>query len=476
VECRIRHKDGSWRWILSRGKARFSAEGRPLRMIGTHTDVTTWRETEAALRAAREQSEQLNKQLEAAIGRAEQSALEANLGSQAKSDFLAVMSHEIRTPMNAVIGFTSLLLDTQLSGEQRDWLRTVRSSGEALLTIINDILDFSKIESGRLELEQQPVSVRQCINDIVGLLGEQARRKNLDLRSVVDLRVPGWITTDGTRLRQVLLNLVGNAIKFTERGEVEVSIVCETGAAGEALLGFNVRDTGAGIAPDRLVRLFKPFSQADSSTTRKYGGTGLGLAICRSLAKLLGGSVEVARTSSAGTTFHFSIACLPCDLMPDALPSDLVPEAGGRPTRPPLFAPPANGTGDRQPPLRLIVAEDNVVNRKLLQHLFRRLKFEAEFVTNGVECLQLLREDAYDLVLMDCQMPEMDGYEATQRIRAGEGGEAHRTIRIIALTAHAMAGDREKCLAAGMDDYLTKPIQPPQLVAALERSRPAARV
>ncbi len=473
VECRMQHKDGSWRWILSRGKAHFNSEGRPLRMIGTHTDVTTWRETEAALRSAREQSEQLNEQLEAAIGRAQQSALEANLASQAKSEFLAVMSHEIRTPMNAVIGFTSLLLDTQLTAEQRDWLRTVRSSGEALLTIINDILDFSKIESGRLELEQQPVNVRQCVEDVISLLGEQARRKNLKLSTVIDPRVPSWSTTDGTRLRQVLLNLVGNALKFTAQGEIEINVFNETGAAGEPLLGFNVRDTGLGIPPDRVDRLFKPFSQVDSSTTRKYGGTGLGLAICRSLAKLLGGTVEVSQTSSAGTTFHFTIACVPCDMMPDVLLSDLASSAKGRsrPATPLLSGDEA--AGGRQLPLRIIVAEDNAVNQKLLQHLLKRLKFDAEFVSNGSECLQLLREGVYDIILMDCQMPEMDGYEATQRVRAGEAGEAHRAIRIIALTAHAMAGDREKCIAAGMDDYLTKPIQPAQLLTALERSREA---
>ncbi len=291
---------------------------------------------------------------------------------------------------------------------------------------------------------------------------------------MVEPRVPSWVTTDGTRLRQVLLNLIGNAIKFTEKGEVEISIYGETGPEGESRLGFDVRDTGPGIAQDRLDRLFKPFSQADSSTTRKYGGTGLGLAICRSLAKLLGGSVEVSKTSAEGTTFHFSIACVPCDMMPDVLLSDLAPGATGRATRPPMLALKSDSGGQR--PLRIIVAEDNVVNQKLLQQLLKRLKFDAEFVGNGAECVKLLREATYDIILMDCQMPEMDGYEATQRIRAGEAGDANRAVRIIALTAHAMAGDREKCLAAGMDDYLTKPIQPAQLVTALERSRPAANV
>jgi CheY-like chemotaxis protein len=276
-------------------------------------------------------------------------------------------------------------------------------------------------------------------------------------------------------VRQVALNLIGNAIKFTARGGVKVKVALEAGPAGEPLVGFSVCDTGPGIPPDRLDRLFKPFSQVDSSTTRKYGGTGLGLAICKSLVKLLGGGIGVKETSLAGTTFHFTIACVPSQLLPEEKPAE-------RPAVSASHSVPAFPLGSqaslpvRSGTLRILVAEDNPVNRKLMQHLLARLHFEAEFVCNGLECLQMLGQGTYDVVFMDCQMPEMDGYDATQRIRAGEAGETNRAVRIIALTAHAMAGDREKCLACGMDDYLTKPIQPAQLVASLDRVKPAVRV
>ena len=248
----------------------------------------------------------------------------------------------------------------------------------------------------------------------------------------------------------------------------------ESGPAGEALLGFRVRDTGPGIPPELMDRLFKPFSQVDSSTTRKYGGTGLGLAICRSIVNLLGGAIVVQESSSAGTTFYFTISCVPCAL--ELVGPRVVRAEMSRHPLPVKAADrlPLQRLGAHLPPLHILVAEDNAVNRKLMQHILTRMNYTADFVSNGLECLQVLNQGTYDVVLMDCQMPELDGYDATARIRAGAAGAVHQTMRIIALTAHAMAGNRERCLACGMDDYLTKPIQPVQLVAALARVQPIA--
>jgi len=449
IEHRLRHKDGSYRWILARGML-IKIHGQSTRIVGIHLDVTDRKVAEEQLRQAKEVAE---------------------AASQAKSQFLANMSHEIRTPMNGVLGMAELLLRCALGDKERHLTESIHRSGSVLLALINDILDFSKIEAGKLQLETIPFEIRRTIQDAVDLAMPEAQKKHLKLSWHVANDVPAYLLGDPMRLRQIIVNLVGNAVKFTEQGVIEVAVSVESHRGELYGLSVTVRDTGIGISPEAQAHIFAAFSQADGSTTRKYGGTGLGLAIVKQLVTLMGGHITLQSAPGEGSTFTFSAYFKECDPVQRLQPPST--EESGIDVEP--FTHHAEGSEQ----VRILLVEDNPVNREVACGMLETLNLRIDTAENGREAVAAAESAEYALIFMDCQMPEMDGFTATQLIREREASttppspiNVHRSVShvpIVALTAHAMQGDRELCLAAGMDDYLTKPFTLSQLEQVLAR-------
>jgi len=440
----VRLTDGCQRILRSMATVIWNDSGEPLRMIGTNWDVTEERTRERKLAEALAQEKELSEK--------------ARAGDRAKGDFLAVMSHEIRTPLNGILGFSQLLARSpDLPAESRDYVETITSSGEALLRILNDVLDYSRLEAGHIQVEKTSFPPREILGDIHSLLSQQARDKKLAFDLSIEEDIPAILAGDAGRLRQILLNLTGNAIKFTDSGCVTLGLRSMPGAAHYE---FFVKDTGCGISAAQIERLFQPFTQADSSTSRRHGGTGLGLSISRRLAEVLGGTLTVRSEMGKGSEFLLDVTL-----------------GEGRPLPEPETPPQSlDSSFAAKHPLRILVVEDDKVSLKLMLALIRKLGYEPLSAANGREAVEIQRHAQPDCVLMDIQMPEMDGIEATEKIRAGEAHRAVKPAFISALTANIVAADRERCFDAGMNTYLNKPLKMAALASVLnEASEHAAK-